>query len=140
MKKGAQYELLFEAYFKGLGKAGYLYRIADLSDLRGISGKGSQVKANPVPADYLVIHPHNGFHYAEVKGTENATSFSFSLIRPSQMNHARRATTARKGSYWFYIFSTSLIQWYRVPAEVILSETTKKSLTWAELSPCIWNM
>lgn len=141
MKNGGEYEEAFEARFKRLGKRAYLWRITDLADIRGMNEirmGGIKIKAPPAPSDYVVVDYELGMHYAEVKGTTNETSFPFSMIRPAQFSHARRSITAQPGSYFFYIFAVTHETWYRVPAEAILEETTKSSLTWEELSCHAW--
>ena len=125
-----------ETAFETLIKADVLYRFPDQKMLRGLNG-GRPVGDFPKPSDYLVTKARET-HYAEVKSTQSATSFSFGDIRPSQKSMALRQATVG-GAYTFYIFSFGLGKWFLLGAKQFAGAIAagRKSLKFTELSPWI---
>lgn len=91
----------------------------------------------PQPADYLVTLDGDTY-YAEVKSTENKTSFPFSLIRPNQWAAAAQQRAAG-GLYFFYVKNLNTGDWHRVPGDVFLDHKAARSMKWSELKPYRWN-
>jgi hypothetical protein len=105
---GTAAEQAFEAHW---GKVGHVQRFRDLKDLRGLN-KGLRLKDFPKPADFVVSSPDVPLHYAEVKSTTSAVSFSFSNIQPGQSAAALMEASKGSGRYIFYIFSFPLGEWF----------------------------
>lgn len=117
------------------GKGVYIHRFTDASDVRGFmggisGGRAAKGTAPPQPADFHVTHDDTAF-YADVKHCEDAVSFPFSDIRPTQWSAAKQVTAAG-GDYVFAIYAAKLKRWFAVPFEVIESHE-RKSIKWAEL-------
>ena len=125
-------EELFEESFSHIGKNAYVYRFVDAAEVRGRTGKIGSIR--PSPADYLVVHSGVTF-FAEVKSTQNPTSFPFSLLRITQSAFAKMAITAG-GFYFIYLHDLTRNQWYRIPYSFIKEwkETTgRSSVPWDNL-------
>ena len=133
MKNWREAEKEFAIYFLNKGKKCYLHRLEDTKAIRGrTKGTGFTMAQ---PADYIVIEDGCMF-YAEVKFSQNENSFPFGSIQKSQMNAARRIIAAG-GNYYFFIYSTHVGTWFKIPVSVILNHT-KKSLRWTEISQLEW--
>jgi len=105
----------------------FIQRNRDTADASGRAGKLVVVAAQP--SDFIVTL--NGITaYVEVKDCNNKTSFPFSNIRESQWVAAKQQVAA-KGLYFFVVHHKG--QWYCIPAKVILSTTTRKSLPWKDI-------
>lgn len=133
---GKASEELFEDYFKAQGKIAFCYRIEDASDLHGRNKK--LVMTTKKPSDWVVTE-NGSMYYAEVKSTTNKTSFPFTMISKNQWATARRQIAAG-GSYFFFIHDLTKDNWYKVPAEILLNVTDRKSITWADLAPFLWGI
>lgn len=104
-----------------------------------MGNKGSvKVFTGSHPSDFLVTNRGDMF-YAEVKSSNNATSFPFSGIQPSQWAAAKRQIAAA-GKYFFFLFSQSNSQWYKIPGSFLVSiyNEGRKSVKWAELTDFLW--
>lgn len=122
----------FEGILKLKGKTCFVYRVTDTAEVRGRSGAGF---TKPQPADYVVVEGEETF-FAEVKSSNNKTSFPFGNIETTQFAYAKMIVTAG-GGYFFFLRNEITLEWYKVPASVFLS-SEKKSATWEELSPFKW--
>lgn len=129
---GMTSEAIFDAHWKRLGKKACVYSFVDTRKLRGAGGKGF---ANARPSDRIVAFDGEIF-YAEVKSTENKTSFPYANIEPMQLGWARRITLAG-GKYFFFIHALKLDQWFKVPAEYVLN-STKRSANFKEIQQYSW--
>jgi penicillin-binding protein-related factor A (putative recombinase) len=123
-------ETLFEGLFAPYGKRAYLHKITDTKEVTGLNGRPTKTKKEP--SDYIVTFDGIMF-YAEVKGSQNETSFPFGNIQPGQLGASRRQLAAG-GHYFFYILRNKTGHWHKVPADVI-HNCPKQSMTWAELAP-----
>ena len=133
MRNWQDAEKEFENYFRSRGKRSHVHRFEDTKAVRGRT-KGNGFAAAQ-PSDYLVTDEGSSF-YAEVKFCNNKISFPFGSIRPSQWTAARRVTAAG-GSYYFYIYSTEVGTWFRVPASTLIN-SDKRSMKWSELAQHKW--
>lgn len=126
----------FEAVWGALGKRAYLHRFVDAAEIVGRTGKiGFSRKA---PADYLLVH--NGqTEFAEVKSTQNATSFPFSLLQVGQTAAAAMAIAAG-GSYFVYAHRLSTDEWFRFPYALVVQTKAlgKASIPWNALKEHAW--
>ena len=130
---GMTSEDIFDAHWTLKGKAAANYSFTDTRKLRGAGGKGF---ANARPSDRIVTFNGEMF-FAEVKSTQNKTSFPYSNIEPSQMGWARRITAAG-GLYFFFIHALVPNQWFRVPAEYVLT-SDKRSANFKEIAHYEWH-
>jgi penicillin-binding protein-related factor A (putative recombinase) len=127
---GIPSEKIFDDYWASFGRRAALVKFEDAAALYG---KNKRPVANAAkPSDRLVTFEGETF-YAEVKSTIDPRRFGFNKIRKTQRGYAKQITAAG-GRYDFYIHSLHLDQWFRVPAQVILT-TEAKSLSWEELKP-----
>lgn len=129
-------EAWFEAHFASFGKQVMMHVFEDMYQARFKTGKGALTKAQP--ADYLITE--NGITlFAEVKSSENVTSFPFSDIRTSQWQTARKQVAA-KGEYDFFILNLTKNAWYRVPAKYLLEHKDSgfRSIKWKLLTSFEW--
>lgn len=107
-------------------------RVFDAAALYGINGRA--VADFPRPSDYIVYAP-GGIHLAEVKSSENKTSFPFSQIEKGQRNAAATAAACKSGSsYIFYIHSLHLQQWFLMNADEFVADIKAgiKSRKWED--------
>lgn len=92
-------------------KVGHIERFRDKRDLSGLN-KGARLADFSKPSDFIVSSKDHPLHFAEVKSTTEATSFSFGKIQKGQsaaaLNEARRG----HGSYLFYVYSYPLGEWF----------------------------
>ena len=127
---GKHAEAEFERYWAGHGKAAFLHRMTDASEVRGLN-KGRPTAMRKQPADYiLTAHGLTGF--AEVKST-GGDRFDFSLIKPFQFGCATRTIQAG-GRYDIFVrrLHPTNPGWFKVPFETIAG-WPRKSMTWADL-------
>ncbi len=131
---GKPSEHLFEAKIAAMGKRACAFRLVDASEITGRTGKVA-VSARASPADYVIVM--NGMTYlAEVKSTNNATSFPFSMIARAQ-HAAGTLVTAAESKYLIFIHRVATNQWYMISYNTLLN-SEKASITWAELEDYKW--
>jgi penicillin-binding protein-related factor A (putative recombinase) len=88
-------------------------RFEDNADINGMNkDKKFRITTGSRPSDFIVIERGHMF-FAEVKGTTQS-KFSTGLIRQSQLNAAKKITTAG-GSYIFIVYSQKTNSWYHIP-------------------------
>ncbi len=118
---GKPSEQKWEDHFTGLGKVAYYYRVVDAAEVRGRTGKIGFIR--PAPSDYVLVH-QGRMSFAEVKSTQEKTSFPFSLLR-----------TVQSGIYEVYVHNLITDTWYKIPYEVIQStkDSGKASIPWSNL-------
>lgn len=124
-------EVRFEQLFSRYGKRAYVFKLTDTKEVARF-----RAKTKPQPSDYIICLDGEMF-LAEVKESQNETSFPFGNIRTEQLAHARRLLAAG-GKYFFFILQTRTGKWFCVPASVVLN-CTKSSLKWSELQPYEWS-
>ena len=124
----------FEEIFGKLGKRAYLFRLPDTAEVRGRAGKGW---VRDQPSDYIVTEDGD-MYYAEVKSTQNRTSFSVTALEKGQRSAAKRQTIAG-GKYFVFIHRLLTDDWYKVPAEILFN-ANKSSMKWRELEPYKWQL
>ena len=122
----------FESWFQT--KASFCFEFHDARVAKGTGGS-NRIFTTSHPADYVVVD-YGTMFYAEVKSSQNETSFPFDSIQKSQWSAAMRTVSA-KGLYYFFIRSEVLKKWYRVPADVMLQLKAgeAKSVKWEYLKP-----
>lgn len=125
----------FEAAFPG--KDHFVFQFHDTRAAMGASGS-RRVFTTSHPSDYLVTS-RGQMYYAEVKDSENETSFPFANIKKSQWAAATQQAAAG-GNYYFFIRRNLCGTWYKVPAILLLQiRRIKQSVKWTELSDFIWD-
>lgn len=128
---GKSSEQKWEDHFNALGKVAYFYRVVDAAEVRGRTGKIGFVR--PAPSDYVLVH-EGRMSFAEVKSTQNKTSFPFSILRTTQSAVATMVIAAG-GIYEVYVHNLIDDCWYRVPYQLIQSvkDSNKSSIPWSQL-------
>lgn len=108
----------------------FLHRVTDSAEVRGMAGSGF---TKPQPSDYIVTIGGRMF-YAEIKSSNNRTSFPFSDITLGQKAAAKQQLIAG-GEYLFYIKNMITGRWYEVPALVIFEaiKAGHQSVKWKML-------
>ncbi len=134
---GKPSEKIFEQRLALLGKRAYFYRIKDAATIKGLTGKVGNVGASP--SDYFIVLDGKT-SFAEVKSTQEKTSFPFSLLKKGQVAHGIQINNAG-GNYYVYIHNLNSDKWYRVPFGLIEASRNlgKSSLTWESLQTYVWN-
>jgi len=131
--KGKVSEKLFEDWWKPHGKRVHVQRFTDTLFVMG-QQDNHLARKDAQPADYLLTG-YGKMLYAEVKESENETSFNFSNITKQQMACARQ-TTAAGGRYYFFIRQLSTDRWHVVDANTfihMIDVQEKKSIKWFDL-------
>lgn len=128
---GKSSEQKWEDHFTALGKSAYFYRVVDAAEVRGRTGKIGFIR--PAPSDYILVH-QGRTSFAEVKSTQNKTSFPFSILRTVQSAMAKMVLAAG-GSYDVYVHNMIGDQWFKISYEVIeaVKASGKSSIPWAQL-------
>lgn len=132
-KLGKDVETDFKDRWNNLGKAAWLYRLADVAELYGKNN--GLVITDAQPADFLAVYDGwNGL--IECKGTTDPIGFRLSLIRKSQHQAATRHIAGGVAhSYRFAIRSEVYQKWFLAPASII---QLKGTIRWQDLSPYEW--
>lgn len=122
----------FESWFTS--KHSFCFKFHDARMAKGTGGSNRIFTASH-PADYIVTDRGVMF-YAEVKSSQNETSFPFASVRKSQWSGAMR-TIAAGGTYYFFLRSEHLGCWFRVPASLLVDLFLQdvKSIKWEILLP-----
>lgn len=125
----------FSRHFDKYGKGAFVHRLSDTAAAKATSGKRAFVVAQP--SDFIVTADGHTF-YAEVKSSQDETTFHFDNIRKAQLAASRRVIKAN-GVYLFFLKSEHLNQWFCVPAHVVHEiMLVKKSARWAELESYLY--
>lgn len=134
---GKPSETFFENVWQRLGKRAFCYRIADAAENYGRTKTIGMIRATP--SDYIVTYAGETF-YAEVKSTQEKTSFPFALLKKGQ-SAAGPQVLAAGGGYFVFAHNLTTNTWYRVPYAVILAvkEIGRSSIPWSEMETLIWN-
>lgn len=135
---GKPTERAFEAALKRLGKRAFYCRLVDAAEIYGRVGKTSDI-IRPQPSDYIVTIDGKT-SYNEVKSTQDARAFRFSLLRKQQAGAAERIVAAG-GEYIVFVHHLPTDTWYRVPFTVIQAVQAggSASIPWAEMKDYVWN-
>lgn len=130
--KGYSAEGEFKSWFQTKGS--FCFQFLDARMAKGTGGS-NRIFTGSQPSDFLVFEGGEAF-LAEVKSSQNETSFPFDSIQKSQWSAAMRTVSAG-GSYYFFIRSEVLKKWFRVPAAVMLElhSGPTKSVRWEHLKP-----
>ena len=120
----------------------WVHRFRDMRDVKGLN-RGKNLAMFPCPSDFL-IGGADGLFLAEVKSTQNETSFPFGDVRPAQRAAAAHAAS-RGFPYFFFIMNTNDGEWYVMPATQFVEtiRAGRKSIPYKELTPCSlmsWSM
>lgn len=109
-----------------------VFRLRDAADLYGLNKK--KVATFGLPSDFIVVSGGHMF-FAEVKSTQNKTSFSLDALTPSQ-KAACIITTACGGDYRIYIHNLNTDTWYLMTGtEYVMYKKSVKSIKWNDLCP-----
>ncbi|MES0134538.1 Holliday junction resolvase RecU [Mesorhizobium sp. M0016] len=135
---GKASEQTFEEIHDTLGKRAYYCRLVDAAEVRGRTGRMGHVR--PQPSDYILV-VDGKTSFAEVKSTQEKTSFPFGLLRTKQ-SAAAKMILAAGGSYFVYLHDLTRNIWYRVPYDLIqiVKDHGKSSIPWADLKEFKWNL
>lgn len=128
-----EFELILR---RAYGKKVFIYRVTDSKEVRGRSNsKTAFTKAQP--SDYIVTEDGR-MYYAEVKSSNNKTSFPFSQISTVQWGSSKRQYIAG-GCYFFFLHNVNTNNWYKVPAFAFHNHD-RKSFKWEELEEFKWKL
>lgn len=127
---GKKSESIFQDRIATLGKKAFLHRI---TDTREVSRGKQMIQVKATPADWLLVWPQ-GMGFAEVKSTQQPTTFSFSCLTTGQ-NVAMHRTVAAKGNYWVFVHHLLTNTWYQLPGDFIvyLLSIGKKSMLFNDM-------
>lgn len=130
---GKDAELAFERHWLSVG---HIERVRDKKDLMGLN-KGMRIADFKKPSDFLVSARGVPLHFAEVKSTVDAKSFTFSKIQDGQSKAALTEHARGCGAYIFYIFSYPLGQWFTMNCDqyAAVLEKGRRSVKFEELTP-----
>jgi len=107
-----------------------VFRLRDAKDLYGLNKR--KVAIFGLPSDFIVVSGGHMF-FAEVKSTQNKTSFSLDALTPSQ-KAACIMTTACGGDYKIYIHNLITNTWYLMHgSEYVAYKKDVKSIKWNDL-------
>lgn len=121
-----------------LSKKCWCYAFEDTREAMGLA-KSRRVFTKGRPSDYLVTAGGQTF-FAEVKSSQNETSFNLNNIEDAQWSAAIQ-NSAAGGLYFFFIRSEFLGHWFQVPASIMIQQRKiKKSITWDDLKPYFWKL
>lgn len=136
MPKWKSVQDAFASFWEGR-KTAYCFQFHDAREAMGAAGS-RRVFTTAHPSDFLVTDKGE-MYYAEVKSSENETSFPFSNIKKSQWNAAIRQTAAG-GKYFFFLYANKRESWYKLDARFLLDiyHSGRKSVGWAELTDFLW--
>ena len=117
-------------------KGVFVYRLTDTKEVRGAvkaSGGNAVGFAKATPSDYILT-ASGTMWYAEVKSTQDKTSFGFSCFTPGQWG-GMKMQVAAGGQYIVYVHRLETNQWYGISALTILRAVAdgKKSFKWKEM-------
>jgi len=120
----------FESWFKG--KIHFVYQFEDAREIMGVT-QSRKVFTKGQPSDYLVVSNGQVF-FAEIKSSENPTSFPLANIKKSQWHTSIRVSAAN-GDYRFYIRKEPEHIWFKVPAAffIHLQDAGIKSVKWESM-------
>lgn len=135
---GKPSEQLFESAHDSLGKRAYYCRLVDAAEVKGRTGRMGHVR--PQPSDYVLV-VDGVTSFAEVKSTQEKTSFPFSLLRTKQSAAAKMILGAG-GSYFVYLHDLTRDRWFKVPYALIqiVKDHGKSSIPWDDLKEFKWNL
>ena len=135
---GKTSEEIFEDAFKPLGKKAFVWRIPDAAEIYGRTEGGKFNRS--MPSDYILTLEGQGNIYAEVKSTQNLTSYPFSSLKKGQ-NAMAAMIIAAGGPYNIYIHRLTTDQWYRIPYSLVkkTKDEGASSIKWEHLKEYPWN-
>jgi penicillin-binding protein-related factor A (putative recombinase) len=108
-----------------------VFRLHDAADLFGLNNK-KKITIFGLPSDFIVVNNGSMF-FAEVKSTQNKTSFSLDCLTPSQ-KAACLQVTACGGDYRIYIHNLNTDTWYLMSgSDYLRYKREVKSVKWEML-------
>ena len=108
-----------------------VFRMRDAADLFGLNKR--KVAIFGLPSDFIVVTQGDMF-FAEVKSTQNKTSFSLDCLTPSQRAACLQVISCG-GQYHIFVHRLDGDRWYRIPGSdyVAFKKASIKSIKWADL-------
>jgi hypothetical protein len=129
---GKPSEQIFQERIESLG--GAVFRLRDQADLHGLN-KGKKLVAFGQPSDFLVVAA-NGVFLAEVKSSNNKTSFPLSCFTAAQKVGMAKCQFVNGGKHYrIYIHNMVEDKWYIMDGGrvVHLIRDGVKSIKWNDL-------
>jgi penicillin-binding protein-related factor A (putative recombinase) len=125
MKKGLAFEKEVITSLRYFLPEAYIYKFPNLKN------------SVAVPGDILLLH-HGTLHCIECKSTQNAIAFDINLIRPKQVELAKRVYDSG-GKYWLFIsnrccnrnITTFILDSFNA---LKLTDESKKTIKWDEIN------
>ena len=128
---GKSSEQLFEDFYKKRwGRKVFIHRVTDSAEVNGRHKGRTKAVVKAQPSDFICT-VNGEMEYAEVKSSNNKTSFPFGSISRVQLGSAKLQKMAG-GNYFFYLHNKVADMWYRVEGETILTIQAqgKSSVKW----------
>lgn len=129
--KWIEAEKEFESWFNT--KRSFCFQFHDARAAKGAGGS-QRIFTTSHPSDFIVTD-HGVTFFAEVKSSQDPTSFPFAAVQKAQWSAAIQTTSAG-GLYYFFIRSEVLKKWFRIPANLMIDMRSDgvKSVKWEHLS------
>lgn len=110
-----------------------VFRMRDAADLYGLNKK--KVAIFPLPSDFIVVEKGGRTIFAEVKSTQNKTSFPLGMLEKAQ-KAALSKVTKQGGYYHIYIHNLNTNSWYLMTGSQYLLYVSSniKSVKWELLN------
>lgn len=114
-------------------KGSVVFRMRDAADLFGLNKK--KVAIFPLPSDFIIVERGGKTIFAEVKSTQNKTSFSLDMLAKGQ-KAALSKVTKQGGHYHIYIHNLITDTWYLMTGSqyLLYSSSSIKSVKWELLN------
>lgn len=112
-----------------------VFRMRDAADLYGLNNR--KVGAFEMPSDYIVVSPR-GMFFAEVKSSNNKTSFSLNMLARGQKAAAAKCTIVFAGKFYrIYIHNVTTDKWYVMDGADYVHKVRDgiKSIKWTDMTP-----
>lgn len=116
-------------------------RLPDTSDVRA-GGRNKAGHLESQPGDFIVHLSDAPLFIAEVKGTTNATGFSFtgSHLRPKQLTWIKHiADFGYAQSYYVILRSFATNEWFKIPATA-MPRFLGRTVKFADLQEFTWTI
>lgn len=131
MKDWNKAEKVIYKYFSEQ-KGSFIHRFSDTHDVNAQLNRFNEgrkmVYTEKKPSDFLIVFGGNTF-FAEVKSTSGVRGVTKALF--DEQEGLRNRILKAEGMYFYFIYSITNKQWYKVPGELIAYNPNRK---WEELS------
>lgn len=120
-------------YFNQSSKTKVCFRFHDSYDVIKLLKRKQVVPLSKNPSDLLIVDGGKTY-FAEVKTTDNVRGLTRPLFE--QQRVIRDRILLAGGLYYYFVYSSNIKQWYKIPGEVIKENPNVK---WGELGKYMIN-